>query len=222
MNNDAQALPAASRSLNCCAMCLFAVQYLPQVVFSIKGRLTVFSSTSLTLWYKLAKSIAESIKNQLDVQSDKIATIGTKASGKRSSFSAAIRYMLGVMRDVDSSDIGSVSLWMFTNIGMEADCEKQRIPNVALEFVHEVAQTTVSDIELNKFIDRDTKNYRDSLLNCAINRTDYFPLYPSKKYDREGASHRLFTLYQTIVLGHSVNALVYCLQHSEVCQRKSW
>ena len=41
MNNDAQALPAASRSLNCCGRCLFAVQYLPQVVFSIKGRLTV-------------------------------------------------------------------------------------------------------------------------------------------------------------------------------------
>ena len=44
---DAQALPAASRSLNFCAKCLFAVQYLPQVVFSVKGRLTVFSSTSL-------------------------------------------------------------------------------------------------------------------------------------------------------------------------------
>lgn len=221
MKNDAQALPAASRSLNCCAKCLFAVQYLPQVVFSVKGRLTVFSSTSLTLWYKLAKSIAEAIKNQLDVQSDKIATIGTKASGKRSSFSAAIRYMLGVMRDVDSSDIGSVSLWMFTNIGMEADCEKQRIPNVALEFVHKVAQTTVSDIELNKLIDRDTKNYQDSLLNCVINRKDYSPLYPSKKYNKEGASHRLFTLYQTIVLGHSINSLRTAYRIAEYVKAKA-
>ena len=39
MKNDAQALPAASRSLNCCARCLYAVQYLPQAVFSVKGKL---------------------------------------------------------------------------------------------------------------------------------------------------------------------------------------
>jgi hypothetical protein len=220
MKNDAQALPAASRSLNCCARCLFAVQYLPQVVFSVKGRLTVFSSTSLTLWYKLAKSIADRIKSQLDAQSGKIATIGTKGSGEGRSFSDAIKRMLVVMRELHRSDIGSISLWMFTNFGSEADCEKQRIPNAALEFVYEVARR-VPDIEVNRLIDRDTKNYKTSLLNCVISRTDYLPLYPSKKYGNDGASHRLFTLYQTIVLGHSVSSLRTAYKIAEYVKGKA-
>jgi hypothetical protein len=220
MKNDAQALPAASRSLNCCARCLFAVQYLPQVVFSVKGRLTVFSSTSLTLWFGLAKSSADRIKNQLDAQSDKIATIGTKGSGKGSSFSDAIRRVLRVMRNLARSDIGSVSLWMFTNIGMEADCEKQRIPNAALEFLYEVARH-VPDIEVNRLIDRDTKNYQTSLLNCVINRTDYLSLYPSKKYGNDGASHKMFMLYQTIVLVHSVSSLRTAYKIAEYVKAKA-
>ena len=113
----------------------------------------------------------------------------------------------------DHSDIGSVSLWMFTNFGPEADCEKQRIPNAALEFVYQIARN-IPDTEVNRLIDRDTKNYQTSLLNCVINRRDYLKLYPSKKYGNDGASHRLFMLYQTIVLGHSVSSLRDCLQNS--------
>ena len=205
IKNDAQALPAASRSLNCCAKCLFAVQYLPQAVFSVKGRLTVFSSTSLTLWYKLAKSIAEGIK-KLYAQSEgeKIATIGSRGSGE-GSFSFAIRRMMYVMGELDQSDIGSVSMWMFTNIGMGANCEKQRIPNAAIEFVFEIARK-VPLTEVETLINRDIKNYQTSLLNCIINRMDYPKLYP-KKYGNEGASHTLFRLYQTKVLGHSISKL---------------
>jgi hypothetical protein len=60
---------------------------------------------------------------------------------------------------------------MFTKIGMEADCKKQRIPSSALEFLYEVAKH-VPDIEVQRLIDRDTKNYRTSLLKSVINRTD--------------------------------------------------
>jgi hypothetical protein len=49
---------------------------------------------------------------------------------------------------------------------------------------------------------------------------DYFQLYPSKKYDREGASHRLFTLYQKIVLGHSVNSLCTAYKIAEYLKTK--
>jgi len=175
---------------------------------------------SLTLWYKLAKSIADTIQNQLGAQSGKIATIGTKGSGEGSSFSAAIRRMLYVMRKLKRSDIGSVTLWMFTNIGMEADCQKQRIPNAALEFIYEVARH-VPDIEVNRLIDKDTKNYQTSLLNCVINRTDYVSLYPSKKYSNDVASHTLFRLYQTKVLGHAVSSLRTAYKIAEYVKAKA-
>jgi len=111
-------------------------------------------------------------------------------------------------------------MWMFINIGKEADCEKQRIPNAALEFVYEVTRH-VPDIELNRLINRDTKNYKTSLLNCVINRVDYLPLYPSKRYGNDGSSPRLFRLYQTIVLGHSVNSLHTAYRIAEYVKRKA-
>ena len=81
IGSDAQALPTASRSLNSCGKCLFAVQYLPQGVILIKGLLTVFQSTSTTIWYQLVKDITNDIRNRLAVKSnsnDKIETLGKK------------------------------------------------------------------------------------------------------------------------------------------------
>ena len=165
----------------------------------------MFSCTSLTLWYKLAKSITDRLRGRLDRETGKVPTIGTKGSGE-GSFSAAITRMLEVMRELNRSDIGSVSMWMFSNIGMDPDVDKQRIPNAALEFVYEVARH-IPDREVNRLIDKDTKNYQTSLLNCVINRTDYLSLYPSKKYSNDGASHKLFMLYQKIVMGQSDSSL---------------
>lgn len=210
MGSDAQALPAASRSLHCCAKCLLAVQYLPQCVFSNKGKLAVFSSTSLPLWYQLAKEFIDEIRKPLSAGTDKVETMGSKRDSRSGSsrFSAAIRRMLVVMRRLKRSDISgqiSVSVWSFTNFGSDPDIEKERIPNFALEFLYEVAKH-VRDTEVNPLLDKD-KQYRGSLLDCIIRRVDYLQLYPSHKYSKDGASHRLFMLYQTIVLGHSVSSL---------------
>lgn len=56
MGSDAQALPSASSGLNCCAKCLLAVQYLPQAGILMNGRLVLFQSTSIKLWYSWVKS----------------------------------------------------------------------------------------------------------------------------------------------------------------------
>jgi hypothetical protein len=54
-----------------------------------------------------------------------------------------------------------------------------------------------------------------------INRTDYLSLYPSKKYGNDGASHRLFMLYQTIVLGHSISSLRTAYNIAEYVKAKA-
>jgi hypothetical protein len=214
IGSDAQALPAASRSLNCCAKCLFAVQYLPQAVFSMKGRLTVFSSTSVTFWYRLAKQFAGEIKKRLAGPGDKVETIGTKKEG---GVNAAITRILVVLRDLDRSDIaatGSVTMWQFAN-GQSTDCYKERIPNFALSFLYECAKHVPTDHIINviskerksKSKRKSGKGYQYPLLDKIINRQDYLPLYPSRKYANDGASQKLFMLYQTIVMGYQVNSL---------------
>jgi hypothetical protein len=65
-------------SLNICAKCLFAVQYLPHGVFLMKEKLTIFQSTSTLFWYKLVKRITSEIRKRLSVKGDKIETIGSK------------------------------------------------------------------------------------------------------------------------------------------------
>lgn len=106
--------------------------------------------------------------------------------------------MLTVIDEIqEESEVpSSVTMWMFDN-RKGGDCDGQRIPNFALKFLYQVKNSTVLDPEIDGLINKDVENYQSSLLNCIINRIDYLPLYPSKKYDNQGASHKLFMLYQS-------------------------
>ena len=210
VGGDVQALPAASRSLHCCAKCLFAVQYLPQTVFSTKGLLTVFQSTSIEFWYQLVKQFAVEISKRLSVTTDKVETIGTKKENKRKDGGggtrSAIPRMLAVMEEIERFDPHtSVTMWLFSNL-QAGDCDKDRIPNFALTFLYEAAKKFHLTDEITRLIDKE-KGSHNSLLNCIINRVDYLSLYPSKKNRNEGASPELFTLYQTKILNYPVRTL---------------
>ncbi|HXX95911.1 MAG TPA: hypothetical protein VEL11_02175 [Candidatus Bathyarchaeia archaeon] len=201
--NDAQALPAAIRSLNCCAKCLYAIQYLPQSVFFMKNHLVVLSCTSTKLWYGFVKQIVESVHRRV-VGTGKVATIGTEKSGEWG-YSVVIEQLMKVMKTSKHESLGSVSMWMFKNIGTDADLDKQMIPNPALEFIYQISRY-VSRREVIELTIRD-KNYGESMLNCIINKRDYLRLYPSKKFKSKGASHELFTLYQRLVMGEQRDLL---------------
>jgi len=153
MGSDAQALPSASRSLNMCAKCLFAVQYLPQGVFLTKGKLTVFQSTSTTFWYKLTKRFADEISKKLSVRGDKIETIGSKKDKEGGGGTAvAVNRILAIMGDIQAFDPNtSLIMWMFSN-GREPDCELERIPNFALNFLHKAAKHGLAD-EIKRLLD---------------------------------------------------------------------
>ena len=208
MGSDAQALPSASRSLNMCAKCLFAVQYLPQGVFLTKGKLTLFQSTSTTFWYRLVKRFADQISDRLAVRSDKVETIGSKKD-REGGNGAAVNSIISIMEDIQEFEPNtSLIMWMFSN-GREPDCELERIPNFALNFLHEAAKYGLAEeIQRLMIIERRNKrSYMYSFLSCIIKKLDYLPLYPSKKFKNEGASPELFFLYETKVRNYPTKSL---------------
>lgn len=189
MGSDAQALPAASRSPNLCAKCLFAVHYLPEGIMLMDGRLAVFQSTSRTLWYSYVRSIVEEVRNR--IQASNFETLGRKEGN-----ATVVRKTLDVMKDLRKLDSGvSLFIWKFSNSGQNPDCSIEEIPNQALQFLFEV-NINIGREDIIRLVSRDRKP-EYSLLNCITKGTDYQPLYPLMKY--EGASPEFFSLYQTRV-----------------------
>jgi hypothetical protein len=206
IGSDAQALPGGSRSLNICAKCLFAVQYLPQGVILIKGLLTIFQSTSTTFWYQWVKSLVKDISSRLSVRSeDKIETIGKKEGS-----GVAVNRLLAIMKSgirVDPNT--SLTMWLFSNLGNKADCQLDTIPNFSLNFLHKAAKYGLdSEIKGLMVKDKEKKtSFKKSFLNCITKKLDYLPLYPSKKFSREGATLELFLLYQTHIRNYPAKTL---------------
>jgi hypothetical protein len=170
VGSDAQALPSASRSLNSCAKCLFAVQYLPQGVILVKGLLAVFQSTFTTFWYELVRDFTKDIRNRLAVSSDnKIET-----PGKKEGNSFAVTKMLDIMKRGMRKDLNaSMTMWLFSNSGTGAECQLERIPNFTLNFLHKAAKHGL-DIDIKRLTAKDRfYPYHYSFLNCITKRLDY-------------------------------------------------
>lgn len=188
LGSDAQALPSASRSLNICAKCLFAVHYLPLGTMLLDGRLVVFQSTSQQFWYGLIQSIVDEIQKRISAGVRE--TLGSKEGSV-----AAIRRVLAYMHIMhDDLPTGtSLFVWKFTNSGTSPDCKIEEIPNSALMFLWKSVRAGLRD-ELEKMIAKD-RNPRYSLLNSISTGQDYSRLYPFKK--ERGASPKLYYIYQT-------------------------
>lgn len=120
LGSDAQALPAASRSPNLCAKCLFAVHYLPQGVMLRDGRLTVFQSTSQSFWYSYVSGIAEDIENR--VLANIYETRGSKEGSR-----AVIERTLETMSKLRRVELGTtLFIWMFSNSGTGETAKSMR------------------------------------------------------------------------------------------------
>jgi CRISPR-associated protein Cst1 len=196
MGSDAQALPCASRSLNFCAKCLFAVQYLPLGVFLVKGRLCIYQCTSKTFWYDLIGDTVESIQ-------DRISAANFDTIGRRQGSWAAIERIINVMHNMHNElePETSVYMWLFSNAGTGPDCSIEEIPNNALRFLFQA----IKHIDRREIMDLVTNNIGNNFLDAIERGEDYNPLYPRKGFN--GVSNKLFSLYQIIIRGITVKSL---------------
>ncbi len=199
MGNDAQALPCASRSLNFCAKCLFAVQYLPLGVFLVKGSLCIYQSTSINFWYELIGYTVEQVQERLSAGN--YDTIG-----RRQGSWAAIEIIIKVMHDMHHDDElepeTSLYMWLFSNAGTGPDCSIEEIPNTALRFLFQAIRHIDRRGEIRDLV---MNNMRPNLLDAIERGEDYNPLYPRKGFN--GVSNRLFSLYQIIIRGQPVSSI---------------
>jgi CRISPR-associated protein Cst1 len=196
MGSDAQALPCASRSLNFCAKCLFAVQYLPLAVFLVNGRLCIYQSTSKSFWYDLIGDTVRLIQERISTSI--FDTVGKK-EGSRAAIDRIINVMHGMHDELEPET--SVYMWLFSNAGPGPDCSIEEIPNTALRFLFQV----IKHIGRREITDLVTNNLEYNFLRAIERGNDYNPLYPSKGFN--GVSNKLFSLYQIMIRGISVKSL---------------
>ncbi len=203
LGSDAQALPAASRSVHLCAKCLFAIHYLPLSLLLLDGRLSVFQSTSIEMWYELVRDIVGEI--QARIRAGNFNTLGAK-EGSRAVITRLLDF-IGRLRETNRLSIitpgTTLNVWRFTNSGSSPDCIIEEIPNPVLLFLADAIDHGLR-LEIQKLIESEGKKERP-FFHCINARQDYAGLYPRGK--RTGASPRLFTLYQTKICGHTSRTL---------------
>lgn len=213
---DAQCLPSASRSLNACAKCLFAVQYLPQSALLIDGHLTLFQATSVEFWYNFVSRMTRNVDVKLGMSAGKIEIVGKK-EGSRD----AIVKLLDIMKTSQRRDPNSsMTMYQFSNSKGGA-LKKRLIPNSALNFLWTASKKGLTkDVEeLTLWEIRKKLSYKYSLFNKILTGEDYAQLYPelekkkNKKKGKEekelpnGASPDLYLLYQTTIMGYPAQLL---------------
>jgi hypothetical protein len=220
MSNDAQGMPCASRALNSCAKCLYAVQYLPQGSILVDGLLAAFQSTSVPFWYQWVKDLTSEVGKRLALSksANKVETIG-KDEGNRE----VAKRLLAVMRKSRSKKYDpntAMIMYQYSN-GKGADLKKQRIPNFALNFLHAAAlQGLDQDINRLTSLEGRKTSYRYSFLNCIAEQQDYYFLYPSRLKNVDGASPELFLMYQTYILKYPTRTLHTAYKIAEYLKSK--
>lgn len=203
LGSDAQALPAASRSVRLCGRCLLAVHYLPLAVVLLNGRLAVFQSTSTEFWYELVRLLVNERLSRIGAGD--CETLGAKEGAR-----ALAERLLALFERLQRSscfrrlpNAATLQVWRFSNAGASPGCEIEEIPNPALVFLwNAVGQGLRQEIE--KLIESEGKRQRP-LFRCIAEQRDYPGLYP--RGGRRGASPKLFALYQIEVCRRSSRSL---------------
>lgn len=196
LGNDAQALPVASRPLRVSALALFALQYLPLGVFLHKGKLACVQSTD--------EAMAQAwISDTVQRNKDRLSAGNAEILGKGGGTGAVIDLLMRLFEEIAYAPGAEAELWLFSNSGTGADCDRETIPDWALKFIYEVTPRFGS--EIRKFIATESKDSRQQLFECIRAKRDYPGLYPYKK--QEGASAEFYDLYEREIRGASTAGL---------------
>jgi len=201
LGSDAQSLPAASKPPHICPKCLFAVHYLPIGLILLNGRLAVFQSTSQEFWYDLVSSIVN--ENEKRINLGDYTTLGAK-EGSRAFVNRLLTLFERLQRETQQDVPEALYVWRFTNSGASPDCSYEEVPNFALSFLQRAVKENLHQDIMN-LLSSEGKRPQYSLYQSVLDRRDYSNLYPEGK--RNGASPKLYALYQTYILNHSVTAL---------------
>ncbi|MDI6766841.1 MAG: hypothetical protein QME52_08475 [Bacteroidota bacterium] len=188
LGNDAQALPAGSRSPHISSLAVLMAQLLPLGVLAIsrnvngkmKSYLVCLQFNVPEVNVLIVKSIYDKVIARVDFASEKnkLKTIGTEKGSK----SVAL-FLLDKFRELkDAQEFHKINnlhlnVWMFSNFGTGADCDYFEVPNPSLRFLQAAAQNYFDELKGMLIREIQTKN-RYSLLDAIERKADYEPLYP--------------------------------------------
>jgi len=206
IGNDAQALPAASRSAKLCGFCLVCVQLAPLGSISLNGKAVCFQYTSPDLLINHVKAVLGDNypKVELAKSGDKISVVGTgeRSTGTTNILLNELSLLRQKLRVNKLPSTVQLNIWTVSNSGnQEKDgVDIYEIPNNVLQFLFEISDSK----EIKNLLRQEGKSWKAQLFECIARKLDYELLYPKKSAP---ASKELFALYQTDVMGRSLYSL---------------
>jgi hypothetical protein len=210
--NDAQALPAASRSANLSALCLLAVQFLPPGVLLLDRHLVCFQTNDVAMgkapiFQFLVEDIYKQLTDRSQAQSGKLDTLGKRQGTTPTALLLFQQFEMlqRFRRRLRLPDYITLNILKFSNSGTSPECDVTEVPNAALQFLWEAAR--LHSQELESFLRTEGNNKEFQLLTRIQREQRYPSFYPRTIRDSETkkdsvriASRGLFELYSKRVL----------------------
>lgn len=211
IGNDAQALPAASRTARICSLCLLSIQFLPLGAFIVGGKIACFQSTYMELTQLMVSEIYKKTTDKLQLlrTDERLPAVG-QGEGSKTAIIKLLRLMEIFQQNkrmVKLPRYISLNIWLFSNSGQGPDSDLIEIPNNALTFLWDCARLYRNEIE--ELLKKETKKVDFQLFECIKRKIEYSGFYPYK--DSKPASKGLFELYHKNILGD----LQYSLELAE-------
>jgi CRISPR-associated protein (Cas_CXXC_CXXC). len=214
LGNDAQALPAASRSPRVCALCLLAIQWLPLGAIMFNGSLACFQFTDHRLSFYFVRDTYRETRSRLEMArtEDKVLV-----PGSRQGATPATLFLIERMRQLQQDRVMlnlptyiSLNIWAFSNSGANPDCKITEIENPALQFLWKAARIHYTEVQ-NLLKREDPKKPNTHLLTAIESQRDYAGFYSQKARkeasEQQLTSKSLYELYQIHVLARPLTAL---------------
>lgn len=226
--NDAQALPAASRSPNLSAFCLLAVQFLPLGVQLLGKHFACFQTNDATpgripIFQYLAEDVYEQLRQRREAQAGKVENLGKGQGTTPTALTLHREFerLQNYQRGLQLPENITLNIFTFSNSGTSPECDVAEIPDAALHFLWEAARRFPQEIE--GYL-RGEGNDKEFQLLTRMQREQRYPsFYPRKVKDSkriEVASRGLFELYCKQVLKISEETLMTAAWIAEQLKRR--
>nr|WP_321485503.1 hypothetical protein [uncultured Draconibacterium sp.] len=199
LGSDAQALPQAKYVVQIHPICIPIMQFLPLSSLLYKRRLLLIDSSNFQFTKELIRENTQLIKKQIELTAENKSIENIKF-GKGHYLLQAIEVL---KRKEFENDYSDLNLWSFSNSGIGASCEIERVPNILIKKLILLARNPIINNELKNILR--SGGLAETFLKALENNSEWHRLYPNvfgsgrRKEEYDGVSVNFYEAYLKVI-----------------------
>lgn len=201
LGSDAQALPQAKFSIQIHPVCVAILQFLPLSALLYKGGVLLIDSSNFEFSKRYITENCKTLKERIEITKSNKSIENVKDFSKGNYVLKALKILEDKTFEDEYSDL---NLWSFSNSGIGASCEIDRIPNSLFKKLNILYNNPNIVSELKAILNNsntDSSNPFFNFLTSLEGNIEWGLLYPNmfKKVKYDGVSVNFLEAYFNVI-----------------------